>query len=234
MTVLKMTSLTVGHGSHAVIRDIIADVPEGCCVLLAGANGSGKSTLLKTLSGLLSPLSGSISSEAEIILVPTGIPKVKGFTVSDFVSTSFYSLTRWSVRMDHSLEEHAMNALKMLGIQEFRDRDISTLSDGEFQKACVAAAVARVLACSGRGVLLLDEPTAFLDVDARASLSMTLSDLAHTHGVTVIFSSHDIYGQLSLVDHIMAITPDGRLVFSSSEEASKKSALSQAFSSYHD
>lgn len=123
-------------------------------------------------------------------------------------------------------------ALEMLGIEAFVDRDISTLSDGEFQKACVATAVARVLAGSGRGVLLLDEPAAYLDVDGRASLAAMLQDLAHRLGVTVIYSSHDIYGPSSAADRIMAITPDGRLLFSDSSDTSKRSALSAAFASY--
>lgn len=342
MSALKTKNLTVGYGSKTVLRDISLELPAGCCVLLAGANGSGKSTLLKTLGGLLPPLGGEMTAEGGVILLPTGIPKVKGFTVRDFVNTSFYAYTRGAANVgrasesfvpnpkahhslsgcalktfvqnvnsdvpsacgypdpafetslqcgytsfssvampndhdvepcvhdggtffssilsstampnDHDIEtcvrsdsafslptwvnpastqEDCMRmALEMLGIEDFVDRDISTLSDGEFQKACIATAVARLLVGSGRGVLLLDEPSAFLDVDCRASLAILLKRLAHDCGVTVIYSSHDIYGPLASVDHIMAISTDGSLLFSDPSASSKHSALSAAFSSY--
>ena len=79
--------------------------------------------------------------------------------------------------------------MSMLDIQEFADRDISTLSDGEFQKVCIAAAVAR-----NAEVILLDEPTAFLDVEARETVLQTLSDIVRCENApAIIFSSHDIY-----------------------------------------
>lgn len=229
---LSIKSLSVGYGYRTVIRDIICDIPDGCCVLLAGANGSGKSTLLNTIAGVLKPVSGEVVSDAQVILVPTGIPKVKGFTVCDFAGTAFYTESRWFVRRNHSEGVYVRKALEMLGVSSYSDRDISTLSDGEFQKACVATAVARILAGSGRGVLLLDEPSAFLDVDGRAALAVMLRSLAHDYGVTVIYSSHDIYGQFDMADRIMAVTRDGRIILSDEESSSKQAALSSAFASF--
>lgn len=80
------------------------------------------------------------------------------------------------------------DAIRTLGLDSLADKDISFISDGEFQKACIATALTRKA-----NVLLLDEPTAFLDVDNRVMVLRTLQNLAHTTGITVIFSTHDIY-----------------------------------------
>ena len=91
-------------------------------------------------------------------------------------------------------------AMEVLGIKELRNRDISTLSDGEFQKACIAAALTRKA-----NVLMLDEPTAFLDVENRVMVLLTLQRLAHETGTTVIFSTHDIHDGALYSDAVLVL-----------------------------
>ena len=201
--VLKAIDMVVGYKPGApVAGPLNLTINRGDLVLLSGRNGSGKTTFLKTVAGLLTPLSGTISAPGAV-LIPTRIPKVKGFTVTEFVNTglSFSLSTGHSAPSSQKLEDRSSGTeqpaerypsrslsvgetLELLGIAELADRDISTLSDGQFQKACLAPALA-----SGKQLILLDEPTAFLDTESRENLMQLLSSFTNC---AVIVSSHDI------------------------------------------
>ncbi len=185
---LKASELTIGHNGLKVGGPLTFEYPDGQSVMLQGPNGSGKSTLMKTIAGLLPPLSGGFSAGGPVVMVPTHIPKVKGFSVREFIRTSLFSASGIFRKLDSGAETAMEDAIRALGLGSLADKDISLISDGEFQKACIATALTRKA-----NVLLLDEPTAFLDVDNRIMVLRTLQGLAHTTGMTVIFSTHDIY-----------------------------------------
>ena len=123
-----------------------------------------------------------------VILVPARIPKVPGFSVTDFVATSCYRESDWLGRLPAKIRSRILETLETLGIGHLAARDISSLSDGEFQKAAIATALLQQAE-----VILLDEPTAFLDVDSRESALCTLREVALRKQVSIIFSSHDIH-----------------------------------------
>ena len=148
-------------------------------ILLAGPNGSGKTTLLRKMA----------AADPAAVLLPTRIPKVKGFTVKEFVSTALY-------RKGYPWDDAVLDQLRILPL---RDRDIATLSDGEFQKACIATALVQ-----RAEKLLLDEPTAFLDVQSRIEVFGLLRSVADG-GVPVWFSSHDIHEALQVCDRVIAL-----------------------------
>lgn len=125
---------------------------------------------------------------ARVILVPARIPKVPGFSVTDFVATSCYRESDWLGRLPAKIRGRISETLETLGIGHLAGRDISSLSDGEFQKAAIATALLQQAE-----VILLDEPTAFLDVDSRESALCTLREVALEKQVSIIFSSHDIH-----------------------------------------
>lgn len=125
---------------------------------------------------------------ARVILVPARVAKVPGFSVTDFVATSCYRESDWLGRLPAKIRGRISETLETLGIGHLAGRDISSLSDGEFQKAAIATALLQQAE-----VILLDEPTAFLDVDSRESALCTLREVAFGKHVSIIFSSHDIH-----------------------------------------
>lgn len=184
---IKADGIIVGYGA-AVAGPLSFGYADGECVMLRGRNGSGKTTLMKTLAGLLPPVSGTFETGGEAVLVPTRIPKVKGFTVREFISSGMLSGFGSFRRLDSEAERSLSDSLQMMGLSGLAAKDISRISDGEFQKACIAAALTRKA-----NVLMLDEPTAFLDVENRIMVLQTLRHLAHDTGITVLFSTHDIH-----------------------------------------
>lgn len=200
---LQAEGLSVGYDGKALLRNLSFEVWPGECVLLCGGNGMGKSTLLRTLAGLQKPLGGTVrySGDGKAVLVPSRIPKVAGFTVKKFIGLTTFNETDWLGRIGKELETRIDSSMSMLDIQEFAGRDISTLSDGEFQKVCIAAAVAR-----NAEVVLLDEPTAFLDVEARETVLQTLSDIVRCgNAPAIIFSSHDIHSAVRHCNRIFGL-----------------------------
>lgn len=184
-----VSDLSVGYDGRALIEKVSFEVGPGECVLLCGANGIGKSTLLRTVAGQEKPLSGSAGFDDDghiAILIPARVPKVQGFTVTQFVEASCFRRTDWLGRLAPDQESRISEALDRLGIKYLSDRDISAISDGEFQKAVIASAIVQEA-----DLILLDEPTAFLDVDSRIEILSVLREVASDKAV--IFSSHDIY-----------------------------------------
>ena len=181
---IRLEHISAGYGKTVILKDFSLDAAPGECILLSGRNGSGKTTLMKTLAGILSPLEGRLP-EVETVMVPTRIPKVKGFTVREFIALS-------SQRPDPAAVE---TALGILGISDLAGKDLSTLSDGQFQKACIATALSRKA-----DLILLDEPTAFLDTESRIQVLAAIKEAARKSGSPILFSSHDLYEARKVAD----------------------------------
>ena len=248
--ILEIRQLRLAYGSRILAPDISFHLEGGECVLLAGANGCGKSTLLRTLAGegtdadtlrfaaslpddaAAGPsrsyghgrpqVSAHTPAPAKCILIPTGIPKVKGFTVEEFVRTGCFRESDWAGRLSVQTELRLQGALDLLGLRPQAGQDISTLSDGEFQKACIAVGLTR-----RADVLLLDEPTAFLDVDNRVMVLQTLRKVAQETGMAVLFSSHDLHEALQAARRVLAFTPAG--TFLESTQKNRREVLQAAF-----
>lgn len=173
---LIVQDLAVGYRGHIIASGISLQAGPGDCILVCGLNGSGKTTLLRTLAGLLQPVAGTFRASGRVVMVPTRIPRVKGFTVKEFLC-----LATGAAPAD------ARRAIEEAALGELADRDIATLSDGQFQRACIATAL-----CRRAAVILLDEPTAFLDYQAKEQILNLLPTLARDTGAAILFTSHDL------------------------------------------
>lgn len=199
---IQVSDLTIGYEGQTLYEGLCFDICSGDCIMLCGANGSGKTTLLRSLA----------ERYENTIMVPARIPKIPGFTTSEFVRISCYTLSGNDGRLSANDLNTLYEALDKLGIRHLEDRDISTLSDGEFQKAAIAAALVRKAQ-----VILLDEPTAFLDAENRIAVLQSLRRLCIDNDTpaAVIFSTHDLHDGMEAATKVIALGADGVMRISS-------------------
>lgn len=219
---IRAINIVTGYGKTPVSKTPLSfDIGAGELILLCGANGSGKTTLMKTLAGLIPPLAGKLTWDGlSSVMVPSRIPKVKGFTVAEFIRTACYRNSGWAERLSKEAEARLDEALHTMELESLRDKDISRISDGEFQKAAIASALVR-----DSSLILLDEPTAFLDVDNRFMVLEAMKKVCYGSGRSMIFSSHDIGQAASAAGRILGLTKEGGLADSS---VTGKSAVLEA------
>lgn len=189
---IRKDGITIGHKDRILCSGVTFDIREGDCIMLCGANGSGKTTLLRSLCG------------EDAVMIPTRIPKVAGFTLREFVRISCFSRSDMGGRLSAEDENAIDSALENLGLSQISGQDILTLSDGEYQKAAIASALVRKAS-----VILLDEPTAFLDAENRISVLRTLRSLCDTCGTAIVFSTHDLHDGMEVATKVFAIGADG-------------------------
>ena len=222
--ILSVRDLTIGHEGRPLCSGITFDICHGDCIMLCGANGSGKTTLMKALcntpNGKLfshssDKLSENTDREIECIMIPSRIPKVAGFRLREFIRISCFSKSDLYGKLSPAEEAALDKAIATLGLTHLADRDISTLSDGEFQKAGIASALVRKA-----DIIMLDEPTAFLDAENRTNILKTLRALCD-HGQAIIFSTHDLHDGLQACTKVFALGADHKFHCSTPETMSE-------------
>jgi len=204
MLQIETHNLAIGYRRRdrelCVCDDINLSLAEGELTCLIGNNGTGKSTLLRTLSSMLSPLRGTVTLHGrpladysrkeiarEVGLVLTRRLEGLTLTVSEVVAMGRNPYTGFWGTLGKNDRAIVDKALADTGISSLADRILSTLSDGEAQKAMIAKTLAQQTP-----VILLDEPTAFLDYRSKAELMRLLQLLAHEEHKTIIASTHDL------------------------------------------
>lgn len=231
---LQLNHLTTGYGNRIVTPDINATLVPGELTSLLGPNGVGKSTLLRTLSTFLPPLQGEIVLQGKSLnslsasqlsrlvgVVLTERPDVQNMTVRDMVGMGRSPYTGFWGRLTMEDEQYVTEAMKLAGITVLEKRMFSTLSDGERQKVMIAKVLAQQTP-----VILLDEPTAFLDFPSKVETLRLLRRLAHEMQKIIFLSTHDVELALQLSDRLW-IMHAGEVVIGKPVELSENGELSR-------
>ena len=213
MTAITTNRLTVGYRGHRVVEDISLSLPCGRLVCLLGPNGAGKSTLLRTLCGFQPPIAGTVTisgsdittmSAAEVArlvsVVLTDRPLTPSLTAAEMVGMGRAPYTGFWGRLSDYDRRLVSEAMQTVGIAPLATRRMGQLSDGELQKVMIAKALAQ-----HTPVIVLDEPTAFLDYPSKVAVMKTLARLAHDEGKTILMSTHDLELAAQLGDELMKI-----------------------------
>lgn len=205
---LILDNLTTGYGHKTVSRGLNAELQEGRLTCLLGPNGSGKSTLLRTISGAQRPLSGSVTKTDShtLSIVLTSRIDVAQLHAWDVVAMGRHPYTGYFGKLTALDDEIILEAMQTTGTLDLRNRDMTSLSDGEAQKVMIAKALAQQTP-----VILLDEPSAFLDFPSKVSLMLMMRNLAHNHGKTILLSTHDVSLALKTADTLWLMNTNGTM-----------------------
>ncbi|MCB9000040.1 MAG: ABC transporter ATP-binding protein [Bacteroidales bacterium] len=216
-SILKLEKLSIGFsqkgGNSLLLKELALEVKRGELVGLIGRNGSGKSSLLRTLVRLQNSIEGSVFFNSfkiqdihpqkfakEIAFVPSGLEYNETMTVRELVSLGRFPYTNWIGNLNRNDLRIIQSALDKVGIQELADRKLTEISDGEKQKASIARTLAQ-----DTPLIILDEPTAYLDLPAKNDIVSLLHELVN-QGKTVIFSTHDLNIAIRFSDKLWLIS----------------------------
>lgn len=235
----KLKDLTIGYGEKTVAGPICADLHEGelCCLL--GPNGAGKSTLLRTLAAFQPALSGKMLLNDKDItgisakelstmigVVLTDKLHIQGLSVTELVGMGRSPYTNFWGRNTQEDEQIITESLETVGITALAKRQVSTLSDGERQKVMIAKALAQ-----GTPIILLDEPTAFLDFPSKVETMLLLRRLCREMNKSIFLSTHDLDLALQTADRLWLLSPTEGLAIGTPHELAQANTLSRFFQS---
>jgi iron complex transport system ATP-binding protein len=240
--ILTIDSLRIGYNpgrdESILLPPLTASARRGELIAVIGRNGIGKSTLLRTLAGLQPSLGGEICYDSRSIkdyskkdlagivgYISTEIVRVSNMRVYDLVALGRYPYTNWFGKIDERNDDIIIDAIEKTGMSELSGRFITELSDGERQKAMIA----RILA-QDTGIMVMDEPTAFLDIGSKFEILHLMHILSQKNGKTIIFSTHDFNAAMSQADKIWLIM-DNMLLEGAPEDLMLSGAFDHLFDS---
>lgn len=222
---IKLENIKLGYGSRTLLDGVSTTFERGTLTALLGRNGAGKSTLLRAIAALgrinegsirvCSDLLSSLNAEQiahRISFVTTDKVRIPNLTCEDVVALGRAPYTNWIGRMQDIDRSIVSEALAMVGMGAFAHKSLESMSDGECQRVMIARALAQQTP-----VILLDEPTAFLDLPTRHEVCALLRRLAHDEGKTIIFSTHDLDIAMAQCD-MAAIIDSPHLIHKSTAE----------------
>ena len=232
--IISLSQLSVGYTlSHPVISDINLELRSGQLACLIGENGIGKSTLLKTLTGFLPKLKGSLllgnrdiesfsqrELARQVSIVLTQKPDVQNLTIEEIIGLGRSPYTGFFGRLRTEDRKVVDDAIATMGIEKLRGRMIQTLSDGERQKVMIAKALAQETP-----IILLDEPTAFLDFPSKAETFQSLQRMAHERDKLILLSTHDLELAVRFADSLLEVKRGRLQAVSATEVKASISAI---------
>jgi len=239
---IRIENLSIGYYGKSkslfILENLNLSTRKGELLALIGANGMGKSTLLRTICKLIPKIEGKIFIDNKISdnitlnelaklisFVSTEKIAVNQLTVYELITIGRHPYTNWFGYIDQSQKKYIDFAIETLNLQKFVNRKINELSDGEKQKVMIA----RTLAQDSQ-IIILDEPTAFLDIANKFEIVGILHQLCSQFNKTIIFSTHDLSLAINRVDKIWLILPTGEVCQGAPEDLALTNKYNQLFS----
>ncbi|NLD10375.1 MAG: ABC transporter ATP-binding protein [Clostridiales bacterium] len=234
---LSMEKLSVGYNKKVLIRDICIDIHKGEIVTLIGPNGAGKSTILKSITRQLNLIGGKVvldmgdlhdtsykelSTKMAVVLTDRMKPEL--LTCHDIVATGRYPYTGRLGILTREDEDKVDEALAAVNAQELGTRDFNAISDGQKQRILLARAI-----CQEPEIIILDEPTSFLDIRYKLELLSILRNMAKKKGITVVMSLHEIDLAEKISDKIICVCGDKISHFGTPEEIFKEDTIRKLY-----
>lgn len=223
--IIEISNLSIGYNDKTLLKDINISITKNKMIALIGRNGTGKSTLLRTMAGLQPSLSGKFEINSKnffelptqekaklISWVATKNASIGDITVNDFISFGRYPYTNWLGIESSRDNEIINNTITLCGLEAFNNRNYLTLSDGEKQTVNIARAIAQ-----DTPLIILDEPTAHLDLINKVEILKLLKSLVKNHDKSIIFSTHQIEYAMQICDEIWVIQENGIHSYTPSE-----------------
>ncbi|SEP77990.1 ABC transporter ATP-binding protein [Microlunatus flavus] len=211
---LEAQGLVLAYGDRPVVDDLSVAIPDGRITVVVGANGCGKSTLLRGMARLVTPVRGAVLLDGKSVhrtpskevarvlgLLPQAPVAPEGITVTDLVGRGRYPHQGWFRHWTAADDEAVARALEATGTTELADRRIEDMSGGQRQRVWIAMALAQET-----DVLLLDEPTTYLDLAHQIEVLDLLTDLNRQRGTTIVVVMHDLNLACRYADHVIAMT----------------------------
>lgn len=216
---LKANNIIAGYDKKIIIDGINITIPSNKISVIIGANACGKSTLLKTLSRLIQPVSGEIVLDEKNLtdippkqlarvlgLLPQSPVAPEGITVADLVGRGRFPYQSFFKGLGKKDYEAVEEALEIMGITNLANQSVDQLSGGQRQRVWIAMALAQQT-----DILLLDEPTTFLDISYQVEILDLLTDLNRNKGTTIVMVLHDINLSARYADYLFALRK-GKLI----------------------
>ncbi|MEV6981749.1 ABC transporter ATP-binding protein [Sphaerisporangium sp. NPDC051017] len=216
---LRASGLRLAYRDRPVVEDLDVTIPPGRVTAIVGANACGKSTLLRALARLLTPVQGKVLLDGRALrsipprelarrlgILPQSPVAPEGLTVADLVGRGRSPHQTWWRQWSAADERAVCDALAATGMTALAERPVDELSGGQRQRAWIAMAVAQ-----GTGVLLLDEPTTYLDLAHQIDVLDLITDLNRREGRTIVMVLHDLNQACRYADHVIAMK-SGRIV----------------------
>lgn len=238
---VQTEDLSVGYHGKVLLSDIALKVKKGEILVLIGPNGAGKSTIIKNIIREMNPISGNIYVKGRKIsdftskeyaktmsVVLTEKIKTEMMTCRDVVAMGRYPYTNYFGRLTKEDEVIVNESLKKVSALDIAENDFSQISDGQRQRIMLARAI-----CQKPEVIVLDEPTSFLDIRHKIELLDILQDMAVKDNVAVIVSLHEIELAAKIADYVMCVGADGKIEFGRPEKIFTDDRISSLYGLTH-
>lgn len=234
---MKIESLSAGYRGKAVVQSVNLEIKKGEIISFIGPNGAGKSTLLKTLYRDLSPVAGAVFVDGgdvskmplkelarKMSIVTTDRIKPEHMTCREVVMAGRLPYTDGFGVLGKEDRQAAEDAIALMKIEGFADKQFSNLSDGQKQRTLIARAIAQ-----SPEYLVMDEPTSYLDIRYRMELMEVLEVLAKK-GVTIVMSIHELELAVSVSDRLLLVYDDGKTLCKTPSEVMGEGLIKDLFS----